>query len=400
MIPGARSTLAAFVAFSAFFLGCGAVPPRAPAAPPTAVRVAPQIVSPTTDGTPRELFVRGERALVAQRWREAADAFETLLASRPDGADAELVPAATFDLATAYEGLELREKARDRYHEVAARWPATALARTSLVRALGVHAYLEEWPGLSSTAAELLARPDLDKVDRLTALGAQGLARIEQGDDRGASKDVQDGLDLVEELHYGEGGRLPVAAAQLQFALGEIRRVRSEKIQFVPKEIPAAQAVPPDFLPKMEARCQGLLDAQSAYGTAMRSVDPHWIAMAGYRVGEMYRTLHHDLMVVPPTLLAKSGSDKQLFYAMMHVRYRVLLEKGRDMMERTLVLGEQQLDSSAWVNRAKEAKRDIDQAIDEEKAILKSFPFTEEEVQKALDILRKKAEKEAERRSR
>ena len=75
------------------------------------------------------------------------------------------------------------------------------------------------------------------------------------------------------------------------------------------------------------ARCDGLMDAQHAYGEAMRSTDAHWIAMSGFRVGEMYRKLHHDLMVIPPTLLAKSDKQKQIFFAIMHVRYRVLLEK-------------------------------------------------------------------------
>ena len=62
--------------------------------------------------------------------------------------------------------------------------------------------------------------------------------------------------------------------------------------------------------------------------------------MSGYRVGEMYRTLHHDLMMIPPNDKAKTEHDKQLFYGIMHVRYRVLLEKGNEMMKRTLALGE------------------------------------------------------------
>jgi hypothetical protein len=107
----------------------------------------------------------------------------------------------------------------------------------------------------------------------------------------------------------------------------------------------------------------------------------------------MYRKLHHDLMIIPPTLLAKSDKQKQIFFAIMHVRYRVLLEKGLEMMKRTLELGEKQLDSSAWVRRAVAARVDIELAIEEERAVLKTFPFTEEEIQGALDILKAKAEK-------
>ena len=359
-------------------VGCGATAP--PPTPPVTphFKVETQIISPSTAGTAKELIDRGERALMAQRWKEAADAFETLLAAEPNGSQTAAI---LYNLAIAYEGLELREKARDRYHELAMRFPETANARSALVRAAALHAYLEEWPALGETGAALLARKDIDEVDRMSALGARGLSRIEAGEDGPASKDVQDGLDLVDQLHYGATGRLPIAAAQLRFALGEIRRVRSEKISFLP--------VTPDFLIKIEIRCAGLLEAQSAYADAIRSVDPHWAAMSGFRVGEMYRALHHDLMVIPPQN-AKTENDKQLFYGMMHVRYRVLLEKGLEMMKRTLDLATKTNDASTWTKRAESSKKEMELALDEERAQIKKNPFTEEELQAALAVLQKK----------
>ena len=403
---GARaSAVAVLLALSA----CGASQQTAAPAP-SRIRVPTQIVTPTLDGSEKELFERGERALLGQRWREAADIFEALVRVPPEEAR---VPIVLFDLAASYEGLEERERARDRFRDIVQRYPHDKLARPALLRILALDVYLEQWKELGATAEIFIARDDLDPVDRMTALGARGLARIELvagadpsghdaaspfADEARAMIDVQNGLDLVEENRYGMTGRLPTAVSQLKFALGEIRRVRSEKIQFAAPlpsgDLPAAAAVSPDFLPKMEARCQGLLDAQAAYADAMRSVDAHWIAMSGYRVGEMYKKLHHDLMVIPPTLLTKTDKQKAIFYAIMHLRYRVLLEKGLEMTKRTLVIGERQLDSSAWVHRAEEMKRDIERAIEEEKAVFATFPFTEEEVQGALDIMKKKAEKQ------
>ena len=249
------------------------------------------------------------------------------------------------------------------------------------MREASVLAYLEDWPGLGKVGDALLGRPDADDVDRMMGLGARGLSKIEAGDDTGAMHDVQNWLDLVDDLKYGMQGRLPVAAAQLRFALGEVRRVRSEKISFVP--------VGDDFLLKINARCAGLLEAQSAYADAIRSVDPHWAAMSGYRVGEMYRALHKDLMSIPP-VNAKTDKDRQLFFGMMHVRYRVLLEKGIEMLRRTLTIGEAGQDASAWIKRAEKAKAEMESALEEEKAQIKTFPFTEDELQKALDILQKK----------
>jgi hypothetical protein len=198
---------------------------------------------------------------------------------------------------------------------------------------------------------------------------------------------VSVGLDMMDTLHYGALGRLPVPAAQLRFALAEIRRVRSERI--------ALQPVTPDFVIKLELRCAGLLDAQTAFSDAIRSVDTHWAAMSGVRVGEMYRTLHKELMSIPPTELAKTEHDKQLFYAIMHVRYRALIEKGLEMMNRTLALAEKTNDTSSWVKRAQDMKSDMEASLVEEKAQLAKFPFTEKEVEEALEIMKKNAQKKA-----
>jgi len=356
-----------------------AVPPQAPTAPQPPVAVPTQIIASRVDGTPRELFSRGEAALTAQKWQEATDSFEALLAGDPNG---PMTAAALLDLGMAYEGLDQREKARDRYHELASRFPNDPNARTALGNACEIHAYLEEWQPLVDSAAALLARRDLGDVDRMIGLGARGLGEVELGNIEAGAKDIEDGLDVVESSHYGALNRLPVPAAQLRFGLGELRRARSEQI--------VLDHAGPDFLAKMDARCGLLLSAQSAYADAIRSVDPHWAAMSGYRVGEMYRKLHHDLMAIPPVAAAKTERQKQLHYGMMHVRYRVLLEKGVEMMRRTLELSAKTGDTSAWVKRAEAAKTEMDLAVEDEKAQIARLPFTEEELQKALDILEKK----------
>src|SRR4051812_29011088 len=81
----------------------GGAPSPTAARSPAEVRAQTSIISPTTDGTARDLFERGERALADRRWREAAESFETLLAAEPEGPH---VPTANFDLAAAYEGLD------------------------------------------------------------------------------------------------------------------------------------------------------------------------------------------------------------------------------------------------------------------------------------------------------
>jgi tetratricopeptide (TPR) repeat protein len=346
----------------------------------TVVMAQTRIVTPSEITTEGELAARAERALMEQRWHNAADAYRTLLA-----ADSESPHAAQylFDLGLALEGLQDRTRARDAFLDLVRRFPNGPHARGALVRVATLDAYLEDWQALQFIGDQLLVRTDLDDVERIVALGARALASVECGNDAAASRDINDGLDLADQLHYGDRDVLPVAVAQVRFALGELRRVRSERIRFDP--------VPVDFLAQLDARCQGLLQAQAAYAQAVRSVDPHWAAMAGYRLGAMYRLLHHDLMQIPPPSSTRTPGQRQAFFAFMHVRYRVLLEKGLREIDQTIALGERTRDSSTWILRAREAKEEMQNALTEERARLQQMPFTEADVKAALDLLQKNA---------
>ena len=50
-------------------------------------------------------------------------------------------------------------------------------------------------------------------------------------------------------------------------------------------------------------------------------------------------------------------------------------------------------DKSTWVDRGREQKASLEASLAEEKAMLAKFPFTEEELEKALKIMQEKAEK-------
>jgi tetratricopeptide (TPR) repeat protein len=367
-------------------VACGqAAPTPVPVAPtgPT-IRTSTHVITPTDDATEKELLERGQRALMEQRWRAAVDAFEILLGAEPT--DKAMVATATFGLGLAYQGLGDYAKARAQLEKRLALTDAGAESRLARARLLAVLAYLEDWPALGALGEKMLARADLEPMDKMNALGARALGKIEGADDEHAGRDLQLGLDVMEEQHFGTGGRLLGPAAQLKFVEGEIRRVREEKIAFVTGDAPPRLA--DDFLARMNARCQGLLDAQSSYADAMRSEDPFWATISGFRLGQAYRALHKDLMAIPPTDKAKSEKDKQLFFGIMHVRYRVLLEKGTDMIKRTYDFAVKNGDM-AWVTRTLQSKKDMELSVEEEKAVIARMPFTEADLQGALDLMEK-----------
>ncbi|HEY4015876.1 MAG TPA: hypothetical protein VGM06_21195 [Polyangiaceae bacterium] len=381
MPPSVRALASfSFLACGLFMTACAASLP--PPAPPIRIEAQARIVTSSEVATEDELRARAERAMLEQRWKDAADAYGTLFDADPSGPRA---PGYLFERGLALEGLEDRERARDAFLDLASRFPGDTRARGALVRASSLDAYLEDWTALATIGDALLARSDLEDVDRIVALGSRGLARIELGDDKSAAADVLDGLDLSDQLHYGERDVLPVAVAQLRFALGELRRVRSERIVIDPP--------PPDFLARLEERCGGLLEAQAAYAMAVRSVDPHWAAMAGYRVGEMYRTLHHDLMHIPPPASSKTERQRQIFYAFMRVRYRVLLEKGLRELDQTIALGERTSDSSPWIQRARAAREEMQAALADEKAQIDKMPFSEADIREAMTQMQRRGSK-------
>lgn len=375
---------------SASLLGACAASAPAPSAPtppsgtaPLAtITVAPIVV---TAWGPAELaaeFERGRSLLLVDRFHDAATLFDRL---RLLAKGTELAAPSLYNAALTYEGMGELPRALDRYRELAAQYPQAAITPSGLVRLGRLLGYLERWEELVATASQLLEHErELPVMDLIEALGAKALGLVEQRRIEEAEPLVRRAQDLVEEHRFGEAGTPPPQLAQVSFAFGEIRRLRSEQIRLVP--------VPADFADALERRCQGLLEAQSAYSDAMRSRDAHWSAMSGYRVGQLYQDLHAETMRIPAPTTAATQRQKDLFEAAMRLRYRILLEKGLKMMDATVRMGERTGEASPWIGRAREAKGELERALEEEKATLARMPFTEDEVRAALEKLKGKSD--------
>ena len=377
------------VGLFAFLTGCAAVPAqgtaRAPASPPAreapAVEVAPMVVSPYSELELEQQFEQARGLLLHEQYREAAERFDRLVEARARGRDGGAEPLRRRPGPRGHGRAGPCRGALPEADAIAS--PITRVTRGAPLRLSRLFAYLERWGDLASNADRILALKDRSVLETIEAHGAKALGLVEQDKVDEAARQVGLARDLVEQHRLGESGNPPIELAQVSFALGEVRRRRSEKIGFDP--------MPPNFAEVLEQRCQGLLDAQSAYTDAMRSYDAHWSAMAGYRVGQLYQQLHRDVMAIPPTTRSDTLKKKQLFEGAMRLRYRVLLEKGLKMMEGTVRLGQRTGEDSAWVHRAEDAKRDIALALEDEQRALAKLPYSEAELQEALDLLRKKA---------
>lgn len=368
------------VALLVLLVGCGGARlVRAPAS--TDQSASGQIIGTKVSGTPAELDASADVALAAARWNDAIVALEALrAAARVDPALPVSLPKILSRLGLAYEGASRLEDAWSTYAELEAMPGEEASA--VLGRQIFLAAYLVKVRELARLGQKRLDDPSVTERGRLIGLAARAIAAVHAGNDAPAMRDTQDGLDLSERIGAGLAGRLPIDVALLYFALAEVRRVRSERITFEGK-------TPTEFLPAFTARCTGLLSAQSAYTDAIRSEDPRAAIMAGVTLGGVYMRVHHDVLAVPPSKRADTEAKRQIHDAMMRVRYRVLLEKGGDMMDRALALGAKLHDASPWMTQAKVGRAAIGEAIAAEHDRLKAYPFTEKEVEDALEILRK-----------
>ncbi len=365
--------------------------PRAES-PPASPRVATPIVVPRTVVTPTdatsvdEILARARVDLGAGRFADAARGFDRVTALDPDGSRAE---EAWFDAAAAHDQLGDLDGATARYEETARRYPGDPLAREALVRSVRLLSYLERWPEAGRTADALMARvSELTSLDRVAVYAGKALSLIFSGQPDAAEYFIGKGRDVVDAERLDAAGALPRDLASLYFALGELRRIRGERVVFQP--------LPRDFPAALERRCQLLLDAQSAYSDTMRAYDAHWSAMAGFRVGELYQKLHAELMRIPPPTGASTPAKTQLFEGAMRLRYSVLLTKGLAMMDHTLAMANRADEHSAWVQRAAESKRSLEQSVKDEDAALARLPFTREVLEQALADLERRARARAE----
>jgi tetratricopeptide (TPR) repeat protein len=373
--------LARLLPIAALSSACaGAALRPAPSAAParaTVVSVPRQVVTPADTTDIATLFERGEARARSGDLPGAAADLDRAHELDPTG---PLARDALFRAAEAWDLLADHERALQRYEEVARRHPSHELGRLALVRAVRLLCHLERWQRAGELAELFLTRERAPgTLDAVVAHGGIALALVARGDDSGALRAVERGRELIESHGLDRAGQVPRDLAQLYYALGEVRRLRAERIGFSP--------LPGNFVQLFEQRCQLILDAQSAYSDAMRAHDSHWSAMAGFRVGELYQTLHTDVMRIEPPRSADTDRRRQLFEGALRLRYAVLLSKAKGMMEHTLAMAHRTGEASTWVERAEQARVEIERAQVAEQAALDRLPFARAELEAALSRL-------------
>ena len=324
------------------------------------------------------LLSEAQELLDEERYEEAARRFELVVqaAQKPSERLRGL-----WGSGTAWDAAGRPKKALAIYDRYVAEAPEGAKRDEIRVRQVRLFTFMEDYQAAARAAARV--ETEQAPLSKVAILAALALFALEEDRDRDAELAIARARSIIEEEDYDRLGTIPRDVAALYFSLGELRRKKAEAIQFDP--------MPEDFAAALEARCQWILDAQSAYSQAMRAKDAHWSAMAGVAVGELYRSLHQELMEMPQPVTADTEQRRELFEGALRLRYSILLTKAASMLRATLALREKDQARGVWVHRAEEALLAIEEAQREEEQALSSLPYTKAQLQQALDDLASRA---------
>lgn len=368
-------------------LACAPPPPSAPTPelpPAPTVAVPSRIVAPNESGTAEELLAlarldhdnaRCEAALRRVERVQVADA------GGPHAAEAYYL-----------EGLCQEQLGR---HEASARAftaaysgaPSSPFALGAAIRASRLWIFLERAEAAEDAARFAIERFDAELAarDRVAVYGARALGALRRNEVKEAEYWTGKARIAVSEGGLDSGGLIPRDLAQMYFALGEIRKIRSEAIPFDP--------MPADFPRAFETRAQLLLDAQGAYADVMRAEDAFWSARAGTRIGELYANLHRAVVTMPTPSGAEARRLGPLFEGAMRLRYLVLLEKGLAMVEHTVAMAQRTDPHAAWAQRAASTRDRMSALLAAENRAIDALPHSRESLRQVLtELQRRKAD--------
>lgn len=251
------------------------------------------------------------------------------------------------------------------------------------VRVVRLLVYLERYDEARARAL-ILDLGSLAELEQIAIYGALALGALESGSLSEAESNISRARNLVDAGGFDRVGTPPLDVAALYFALGEVRRQRAAAIDFDP--------LPSDFATALEQRCQLILDAQSAYSESMRSQDAHFSSMSGVRVGELYHSLHQDIVSIPSPAQAASQESQQLFEGAMRLRYSILLRKSLSMMQATVDLLERSEGQTRWREQAQGFLEEIRLARDQEESAIDALPYTRAQLQQVLDEMAQRSQ--------
>jgi hypothetical protein len=298
-------------------------PPEAVAYPPSELTVTPLDLE-LAGKNDEELFAIGTAALEAKDFRRAAAALGRVAdlhpGSRHEGA-------ALLGAGLALEGLEEWRPALERFRAAEQRAGGRDAVEAAF-RAAECDWHLGDLDAAHGTLDALARRDDLPAADRIRALAQRGVVELAAGRPEDAERTLRAAVAAWQDA--GARERIDAEyAAQAQFYLGEVYRAGFEAIKL---DLAADEA---RLARDLEEKAERLLSAQGHYLRTIRMGVADWAVAAGARIGELYDTLHAEIVAapLPPGL---DEAHAAAYRTELRRRARVLVTKAIEAYEETL----------------------------------------------------------------
>ena len=334
---------------------------QAPTGPATLAYEPQQVVVTPADlelvgKNDEELFALGQAAFAATDFERAAAAFDRLVLLHPGSKRAA---AALYDGGVAHQRLGQWRVALERFQAMTRQFTGPDAVESSF-RVAECHYHLDELPEAAAVLARLAARTDLPPGEQIRALTQLGVIELEQGRPDDAERHLR--LAVSGWKSGSEQERLDdYYPSQAQYYLGEVYRAH-----FLAVKLDPATRGEPQLAQDLESKASLLLSAQGHYLRAIRMGNSDWAVASGYRIGELYDSLHAALVEAPPPP-GLDAEQAEAYRAELKRSIRVLVVKAITIYEQTLsVAGRTRVENNRFVaetqaslDRMKQALRDV-----------------------------------------
>lgn len=352
-------TLPLAAALLATLTGCAATTPRPVAATAPPPRAAVQgegfrVVGATAtrEGDAYDaalLYDRAVAAMRAQRCDEATRDLDTLLR---EFSTTRYVYGAQYNRGLCLQRAQRWDDAEAAFRAAAQDPQDASIARDALFR-LAVVGELAQRPALVLGATDaLLARPRTEIPDAVEAHARRGAALLALGRAEEAAAAAQRAIELAPTREAIRALGDDSYAAMARVVLADVTRARAAAVAVRVEEGPATEQA-------IRERTRLVLRAHALFNDALHVGNPEWQAVAGFRIGEMYRDLYRAIVDAP---LPEDWEEpaRALYRRRSGEQLRTLLSSALTIWELTRAMARREsIQSNDWIRRTDEAIEEI-----------------------------------------
>lgn len=297
------------------------------------------------------LFDEGLRYIDEEKPELAVKCFETVINEFPNS---DFMEAALFNAAYSREMLSLKENREKNlqiaisiYDRLINSYPESQYIIDAMFR----KGYCLEGLGKKDEALNLFKKmlnmENLKTQDRLELKARIGdLLLSEKNFDR-AEKELRDTVMFFKEVSEEERIENNFYAAQAQFDIAEVYRLKFEAISFSTEE--------KEIRKQMEEKLGYMMKAKDYYIETIKIGNYHWAVAGGYRIGMLFRTLYEHIVTAPIPPKLDTEEMKQIYMELLIDKVQPLLKSALSVWEKTLLMAERVGYQGEWVAKVESA---------------------------------------------